>query len=87
MDVWRALSLDEGRGESPDHYFPVSQPVALEKRLHSLTTDKRDSREIQTRGAWRNPLLLLTQPLAVLPGDRIEASEGEGRARPRGLPT
>ena len=87
MDVWRAAPIEQDEMGNPivdpedgqdDTYFIVSGPVAVQKRLHSITTDKRDSLDTQSRGAWRNPLLLLTKPIHVEPGDRVEVREGEG---------
>jgi len=63
---WAVERLVEGSPENPE-----LRP--FEARLHSMTTDKRDSGagSNNTRGAWRNPLLLLPKALAVEQGDEI----------------
>jgi len=47
-------------------------PVLLEPRQHSITTDKRDAPSTVTRGAWRNPLLLLPEEIRVEEDDVVE---------------
>jgi len=83
----RPRDRDDGRGaplgsppsltDADDDEPPRASPfVAVPRRACSLTTDRRDGREAgvgacSSVGAWRNPLLLLPEALAVRAGDEL----------------
>ena len=64
---------------------PVANRLEFAPRLHSMTTDKRDSSQARTgEKAWRNPMLLLPEALNVLRGDEVLVECDVGRLGEKG---